>query len=257
MHTLLVIDDDLRWVETIRDKLHRRGFRIEHTTRAEEGFERARVLRPDIIILDLLFQTQPIQGEDVLAALKGDSRTRDIPVIVYSIKHNDYATRVLVTQYSINPIVPRERFSNGQVLRGRKWEMLELLQLIFGILDNPEHPRIIWVGRDQLELGDGYRHVWVNGKPRRLTPRDADLLEILDKHRGEFLTNQRIGDLVHDKMANDEYAIRQAIHTLRRQLEPDSRHPRFILNESGFGYMLTKGDPPPALEDGPTPKSVA
>lgn len=250
MHTILVIDDDFRWVETIQDKLQRRSFRIVHTPHAHEGLEKAHTLHPDMIILDLLFPNQRLQGEDVLAELKSDARTRDIPIIVYSIKGSDHLTRVLVSQYSSNPIVPREHSAKGQVLRGRKWEMLELVQLIFGLLDNPDRPRIIWVGKDQLELGDGYRSVWVNGRLKRLTRRDLELLATLDKHRGEYLTNRQIGDLVREKMADDEYSIRTGIYAVRGKVEPNPKQPCFILNDPGFGYMLTKGDPPPPPSEG-------
>jgi len=251
MHKLLVIDDDPRWVETIRDKLERRHVDVQHSFQAENGLERALEEHPDIIILDLLFPNQRMQGEDVLAELKANEDTRDIPIIVYSIKGNEHSTRLLVSQYSPSPIVPREREVKGQVVNGRKWEVLELVQLIFGLLDDPARSRFIYKDRHTLEIEEHFRNVWVDGNFRRLTPRDGELLSILDKHRGEFVSAKKIGKLAR-RMASDEYAIRTAIHALRRKVEPNpaSKNFVFILNDPGYGYMLIKGDPPPPLPPG-------
>ena len=157
MNKLLVIDDDFLWVANVRDKLTQHGFAIHHTPNALEGLEWARALLPDIIILDLLFPQQPVRGEDILMTLKQDERTRGIPIIIYSIKGFDHATREFISRYSLSPIVPRESAAQGHIIIGHKWEMQELENYVLGLTDPPKRARVIRVGTHALELGEGYR----------------------------------------------------------------------------------------------------
>ncbi|MBI5650386.1 MAG: response regulator transcription factor [Chloroflexi bacterium] len=241
MHTLLVIDDDPLWVANIRDKLEHQGFRIVHTTNPREGLELARANPPDIIILDLLFPHQPHQGEDILMELKHDPRTRNIPIVVYSIKGRDRATRELISRYSPAPIVLREQAQPGAIVIGNKWEMLELQNVVFNLVGESNQSRVIRVGECTLELGDGYRSVRVNGREIKLTRRDSELLAALDKHRGTPLNARALKKELSSDLASDDEPIREGIHAMRKKIEPDPNHPIFILTERNFGYLLTKG----------------
>jgi|GEM_PF-866722 two-component system KDP operon response regulator KdpE len=242
MYTLLVIDDDPLWVSNVKDKLEHQGFRIQHTADLREGLEWARTQPPDIIILDLLFPPQQLQGEGILLELKHDPRTRDIPIIIYSIKGADRATREFVTRYSPAPIVLRDQSPKGQVLIGHKWEMLELQNYVSNLIGAPKPSRLIRVNRVELEICEGHRAVRVNGREIKLTRRDSELLAALDKHRGTPLNAQAMQKELSSDLASDEDPIREGIHALRKKIEPDPNHPIFILNERGFGYLLTKGD---------------
>ena len=253
MYRLLVVDDDFLWVSNVRDKLEHRGFHVSHTPDPLEGLAMARALAPDIIILDLLFPHQSTQGEDILVELKQDPGTRDIPIIIYSIKGGDRVTREFITRYSPSPIVLREKCIKGQIVIGHKWEMLELQNLVFGLVGEPKLSRFIRAGDYELELGEGYRAVRVNGHEIRLARRDSELLAALDKHRGTPVTAQEMKKELSSDMASDEDAIREGIYALRQKIEPDPGHPIFILTERGFGYLLAKGDAEPnnTAEDSP------
>ena len=80
---VLVIDDDATVQDLLRRSLHRDGFRVETAPDGATGLARARELRPAIITLDVMMPG--MDGWEVLAALKEDPDTADIPVIVVSI----------------------------------------------------------------------------------------------------------------------------------------------------------------------------
>jgi CheY-like chemotaxis protein len=81
--TILYIEDNssnLRLVERILE--HRPGIRLVGATTGDEGFERARELNPEIILLDL--DLPDMRGERVLDRLRGEKWGREIPVVVLS-----------------------------------------------------------------------------------------------------------------------------------------------------------------------------
>lgn len=241
-YRLLVIDDDFLWVSNVRDKLEHRGFEIIHTPDPQEGLALARAHPPDIIILDLLFPHQPVQGEDILVELTHDPHTRDVPIIIYSIKGADRTTRALITQHSPSPIVLREESPKGQVVIGHKWEMVELQNYVLNMVGDPKQSCTIRIRGYVLEICEGHRAVRVNGNEIKLARRDSELLAVLDKHRGTPVNDQQMQRELSADLASDANSIREAIYALRQKIEPDPNHPIFILNERGFGYLLTKGE---------------
>ena len=80
---VLVIDDDSTVQDLLRRSLNRDGFRVETAPDGMSGLARARELHPDIITLDVMMPG--MDGWEVLAALKEDPETADIPVIVVSL----------------------------------------------------------------------------------------------------------------------------------------------------------------------------
>ena len=80
---ILVIDDDVTVQDLLRRSLNRDGFRVETAADGATGLVRARELRPAMITLDVMMPG--MDGWEVLAALKENPETADIPVIVVSI----------------------------------------------------------------------------------------------------------------------------------------------------------------------------
>jgi CheY-like chemotaxis protein len=81
--TILYIEDNssnLRLVERILE--HRPGIRLVGAMNGAEGFDRARELRPEVILLDL--DLPDMRGERVLDRLRGEEWGREIPVVVLS-----------------------------------------------------------------------------------------------------------------------------------------------------------------------------
>ena len=84
--TVLVIDDDPTTGELIQRHLARQGYRVEVAAAGDEGLAMAKVLKPDVITLDVMMPG--IDGWAVLAALKADSELAAIPVVMMSMLDN-------------------------------------------------------------------------------------------------------------------------------------------------------------------------
>lgn len=77
------------------------------------------------------------------------------------------------------------------------------------------------------------------GKNERLTPRLANLLQVLIKHRGEVIERGNLYKLVWETdYAGDLRTLDVHISWLRRALEIDPTHPRFLHTVRGIGYRL-------------------
>ena len=80
MAKILVIEDELSLQKAMVDVLNITGYEALGASDGEEGLQMARLEKPDLILLDIILPKK--NGFDVLAELKKDSRTKDIPVIV-------------------------------------------------------------------------------------------------------------------------------------------------------------------------------
>lgn len=80
---VLVVDDNAMIRELMESFLRREGFRVYTAASGEEGIRIARELRPGTVTLDVVMPG--MDGWAVLAALKNDARTYDIPVIMVTI----------------------------------------------------------------------------------------------------------------------------------------------------------------------------
>jgi CheY-like chemotaxis protein len=79
--TVLVVDDDLRFLQTIREVLQEDGYEVAAVVGAQ-AVEVAGAMQPDVILLDLMMPG--IKGIEVSQHLRHDPRTADIPLIAIS-----------------------------------------------------------------------------------------------------------------------------------------------------------------------------
>ena len=79
--TVLVVDDDLRFLQTIREVLQEDGYEVAATVGAQ-AVDVAGALRPDVILLDIMMPG--MNGMDVSQHLRHDPRTAAIPLIAIS-----------------------------------------------------------------------------------------------------------------------------------------------------------------------------
>jgi signal transduction histidine kinase/CheY-like chemotaxis protein len=81
---VLVVDDDPAALDLLDGMLRPTGFTILRADGGAVGIERARVEQPDLILLDLMMPV--VSGFDVVAALKTEPTTRDIPILIITAK---------------------------------------------------------------------------------------------------------------------------------------------------------------------------
>ena len=106
---VLVIDDDTDIHEMLRRTLGRHGLTVETARTGEEGLRRARELHPQAITLDVMMQG--MDGWSVLAQLKNDPATADIPVIMLTMVDNKKLGYALGAAEFLTKPIDRERLA--------------------------------------------------------------------------------------------------------------------------------------------------
>lgn len=89
MARILSIDDDPDLQDLIEMALTGRGHQIERAFTGEEGLDKAKAFKPELILLDMMLPT--LNGLEVLKGLKADAELKDIPVIVVSAFYGEGA----------------------------------------------------------------------------------------------------------------------------------------------------------------------
>ena len=99
---VLVIDDDPNVIELLRENLAEAGYRVVGARDGEEGIGKAREIRPQSIVLDIIMPRK--DGWQVLHELKADPATRDIPIILLSVvDQKNLGYRLGAADYLIKP----------------------------------------------------------------------------------------------------------------------------------------------------------
>ncbi|MBM3206474.1 MAG: response regulator [Candidatus Staskawiczbacteria bacterium] len=112
---ILIVEDDQFFRELLKKKLTSVGFSIIEASNGEDGIEKVKSKKPDLIILDLLLPN--IDGFEVLSKVKTSSDTSSTPVIIVSnlgqqediekgmkLGANDY---LIKSQFDIESIVSK------------------------------------------------------------------------------------------------------------------------------------------------------
>ena len=80
---VLMIDDDPEFVDATTNLLEAKGFDVESASNGKEGFEKAKAVNPDIILLDVMMTTES-EGFDVARAMHKEESLKTTPVIIIS-----------------------------------------------------------------------------------------------------------------------------------------------------------------------------
>ena len=223
MTLVLVVDDEPHIVRTLTINLRARDYEVEA---AGDGRSALRVLEersPDVIVLDL--GLPDMDGVDVLRRIR---ETSVVPVIVLSARQDsddkvealdagadDYVTK----PFGMDEFLARVRAAGRR--QGTATEAVPSVQTPDFRLDFANYHAT----RGELEV--------------RLTPTEWRLLAALATTPGHLVTHT---DLLRaawgPSYGRESNYLRVYANQLRRKLEPDPGHPRYLVTEPGIGYRL-------------------
>jgi CheY-like chemotaxis protein len=101
--TILLAEDDRILRKAGEATLKKKGYTVIAAVDGEDALAKARASRPDLILLDVIMPK--LQGFEVLASLKGDAATREIPVIMLSNLQEDAEVRRAVEGGAVGYLV--------------------------------------------------------------------------------------------------------------------------------------------------------
>lgn len=224
---VVVVDDDLSVQEVTRAYLERDGYLVYVAGTAEEGIALAERLKPALIVLDLMLPDR--SGEEVCREIRARS---DVPILMLTAKASEEeritGLAIGADDYLTKPFSPRE-------LVGRVRAILRRTQ--------PDMPLVEVVSFDDgaLQIDTVQHVVRRDGNPVELTPNEYKLLQTLARYPGRVYSRF---ELINHVQGYDyegyERTIDAHVKNLRKKIEPDPKHPRYVETVFGVGYRLCK-----------------
>lgn len=109
---VLVVDDEPDLIRILEFGLRAAGYQVEIAVDGQEGLKKAREIRPDIILLDLMLPK--LDGYKVCRLLKFDERYRHIPIIILSARTQE-GDQALAKEMGANRFVTKP-YEFGEIL---------------------------------------------------------------------------------------------------------------------------------------------
>jgi two-component system alkaline phosphatase synthesis response regulator PhoP len=222
--TILVVDDEVKIVKTVRAYLEAAGFRVVTANDGQTALTVFRHEKPALVILDLGLPR--MDGLDVARSLRRDS---NVPIIMLTARV-DETDRLIglelgADDYVTKPFSPREVVARVRAVLRRAGGERELA------------PPPIAAGDVMIDLER--RAVTVGGRSIDLTPTEFDLLATLARHPGRVFTRLDLLERVQGySFEGYERTIDAHVKNLRHKIEPNPKQPRYVLTVYGVGYKF-------------------
>ena len=221
---VLVVDDDAKTVDLVRLYLNRDGYRVLTAYDGAEALRLAREANPDLIVLDLMLPG--IDGFEICGTLRKES---DVPIIMLTAKTTDEdkltGLGLGADDYVTKPFSPRELAARVRTVLRR--------------LPGERGPDEIKYG--QLTVNFFKHEASLAGRLLSLTETEFKLLVALIKEPGRvFSRAQLIEKALGYDFGGFDRTIDVHILNLRRKLESDPNHPRYIHTVYGAGYKFSE-----------------
>ena len=221
---ILVVDDEIEIVRALERSLAAHGFEVFTAGSGEEALDAISHHRPDLMLLDL-----GLPGMSGLEVCKQVRAQSNLPIIVLSVKDTEH-DKVQALDLGADDYVSKP-FGMNEVLARVRVALRHSAQVESGT------EATFTVG--PLRVDFAQRLVQVNGQEVKLTPTEYDLLKALIKNSGKIMTRQMLLSQVWGTgYGAESHYLHVYVGQLRRKIEPDPAHPRFILTISGVGYRF-------------------
>ena len=226
---ILLVDDELSIQRTLAPLLRSRGYDVEVAGTGADALQSASEHPPDLIVLDL--GLPDLEGSEVCRRIRA---TAKMPIIILSARGNE-ADKVAALDLGADDYVTKPFGPEELLARIRVW----LRRIMTD--DRSESGRVA-VG--SLTIDYDRRRLLRDDEEIRLTPKEFELLAYLARNHDRVLTHRAILKEVWGPNAVDQPEhLWVLVAQLRKKIEPDPSHPRYLLSEPWVGYRLTTEQP--------------
>ena len=215
---ILVVDDDNRIRELVKQYLEENNFIITTAKDAAHAKKKLEVVRFDMLILDIM-----MPGESGLSLTKYVKDNNPTPVILLTAKGE--------TQNRIEGLE-----TGADDYLGKPFDPKELLLRINNILNKVQKPILakeIKIGDVQINLKK--LTINLNNKVIKINPQERKVLEKMLGSPGKIFSRIEIGKIIN---ISKERTIDVLITRLRQKIESNPKNPKYLQTIRGSGYVL-------------------
>ena len=215
---ILIVDDDDRIRELVKQYLNDNDYLVTTANRAEDAKEKVNILKFDIIVLDIM-----MPGKSGLEFTNENKKKINTPIILLTAK-GEVSDRIegLETgadDYLAKPFEPREL-----VLR---------INNILQKTKNKIQKRVVNFSNINIDLNKLL--IIKNNKEFKINNTEKKILEKMINSPGEIFTREDIGKLIN---LDKERSIDVIITRLRKKIEDNPKKPKYLQTIRGTGYVL-------------------
>ncbi len=223
---LLVVEDDDEMRQLLGQLLVSDGYEVDSASDSTGAISAVARHEPDLVLLDIMLGTD--DGRDVLQELR---RMSEVPVVFLTGRSHEIdkvaGLKMGADDYIVKPFSPAELSARVEsVLRRTRRP------------SKPSPKSVATFGR--LEINFSAREVAVDGGTVELTPKEFDLLAFLAASPRQVFSRSQLLDHVWSSSAEwqGEATVTEHVRRLRRKIEADPDHPRWITTSRGVGYRF-------------------
>jgi two-component system, OmpR family, alkaline phosphatase synthesis response regulator PhoP len=223
---ILIVDDDQHIVRLLKSYLEKAGMT---TLTAYDGEEAQRVIRrehPDLIVLDLMLPGR--DGWEITRWIRGDEQLASLPILMLTARVEDIdkilGLELGADDYLTKPFNPHEVVARVRaILRRASGDMYT--------------SHLLQVG--ELRMDVDQHMLSMSGAPIEVTPTEFALLKTLMKHPNHAFTRAELLEkaLGYSYEGMDR-TLDSHIKNVRKKIEADASHPRYLETVFGVGYRL-------------------
>jgi two-component system, OmpR family, phosphate regulon response regulator OmpR len=226
---ILMVDDDLRMRELLQRYLNEQGFDIKTVSDSKEMDATLANENFDLLVLDLM-----LPGEDGLAICRRlRANNIETPIIMLTAR-GDEVDRIIGLEMGADDYLPKP------------FNPRELLARINAVLRRHEHSPEAGKSakQDVFNFGEfvfdsANRSLSRNGTTITITSGEFALLKVFTEHPRQPLSRDRLMQLARGRELDVfDRSIDVQVSRLRRLIEPDPAHPRYLQTMWGFGYVF-------------------
>ncbi len=222
MQTMLVVDDEAKIREVLKEYAEFEGYAVAE---AQDGMEAIKMVREndyDIIIMDVMMPKL-----DGFSAVKEIRKIKNIPVLMLSARTEEYdklfGFEMGADDYVIKPFSPKEVMARVNAILKRRSSKID---------DNS----LANMKFEGLEIDFAGRNVYIDGEKATLTPKEYDLLFYFVKNNGIALSRER---LLRDVWGYDFYGDDRTVDTHVKMLRSNlKQYRKFIVTLRSVGYKF-------------------
>lgn len=225
MKKLLVVDDEDRIREVIKEYAEFSGYEVTEAADGMSAIGLCKLNDYDLIIMDVMMPKL-----DGFSSVKEIKKIKDIPVIMLSARGEEYdklfGFELGIDDYVVKPFSPKELMARVNAVLQRK--------------SGSENNSAQVMKFDGLEVNFAARTITVDGERVNLTPKEYDLLFYLIQNKNIALSRDKLlSDIWGYDFFGDDRTIDTHIKNLRNNLGP---YRNFIVTLRGVGYKFEYDD---------------
>ena len=215
---LLVVDDDDRIRDLVKQYLEENNFIVTSAKDALDAKKKLEILKFDILVLDIM-----MPGESGLSLTKEVKKNNSTPIILLTAK-GETRDRIKGLELGADDYL------------GKPFEAKELLLRIKNILYKIQKPIL----SDEISIGNAMINlkkleIKINNEIRKINPQEKKILEKMLESPGKIFSRKDIGKIIN---ILKERTIDVIITRLRQKIESNPKNPKYLQTIRGSGYVL-------------------